>query len=208
MARPNNPIYSLAQAALFSAVFFVFLSAPVLAQMPEGVWSEQSQSLQELPDEAQPTYPEMEPIIAEEQEEISVEMMDKPVVRIRMLNKITAATRTYDLDVEKPVSFDGLRIQPRACKKAPPIANPESASFLEIWEVPAGQDKPQWIFSGWMFASSPGLSAMDHPVYDVWVLDCLDEKGEGKKNEVDVEPEEGASEASKEGEPQEPTSAE
>jgi hypothetical protein len=208
MARPNNPLFSFMLTALFSAVFFVFLPITAQAQMPEGIWSEQSQSLEELPEEAQPAYPEMDPIIEEEQEEISVEMIDKPVVRIRMLNKITAATRTYDLDVEKPVSFDGLRIQPRACKKAPPIANPESASFLEIWEIPAGQDKPQWIFSGWMFASSPGLSAMDHPVYDVWVLDCLDEKGEGKKKDVDVEPEAEISEDSEAGESQEPASAE
>lgn len=122
------------------------------------------------------SYPSDNPFTDDDQ----VQMMDLPVVRIRILNKITALTRTYNLDVNKAVQFDGLHIQPRACRKAPPIAQPESAAFLEIWETPPQEDEPQWIFSGWMFASSPGLSAMDHPVYDVWVLDCLTAKSASK----------------------------
>ena len=111
-------------------------------------------------------------------EEAPPAMMERPVVRIRILNKITAITRTYNIDVGKPVAFDSLRINPKACRKAPPIAEPESAAFLEVWEQHAHKNnmKPVWVFSGWMFASSPGLSAMDHPVYDVWVLDCLKKK--------------------------------
>ena len=103
-------------------------------------------------------------------------MEHMPIVRIRILNKITALTRTYNINVDKAVAFDSLNIQPRACRKAPPVAKPESAAFMEIWETPPQGTKPEWIFSGWMFASSPGLSAMDHPVYDVWVLDCLPAK--------------------------------
>lgn len=194
MVNPYKKHSKFFKTALFSAVLFMCaVSSHVYAQMPEGVWNEQTQSVQMQEEQGERSNPEMDPIFDEAQEEISIEMMDKPVVRIRMLNKITAATRTYDLDVDKPVSFDELRIQPRACRKAPPIAKPESASFLEIWEVPANDDKPRWIFSGWMFASSPGLSAMDHPVYDVWVLDCLDQKGEGNKTSDDaVEQEEKA----------------
>lgn len=165
--------------AVFAFVLMCSFFSSVQAQEPEEVWSDSSQSVEVVPQQEQSPLPEMYPILDDGQEAVSIEMEDKSVVRIRMLNKITAATRTYDLDVGKAVSFDGLRIQPRACRKAPPIAQPESAAFLEIWEIPAGQDKPQWIFSGWMFASSPGLSAMDHPVYDVWVLDCLDKKGQG-----------------------------
>ena len=59
----------------------------------------------------------------------------------------------------------------RACDKRPPEETPESASFLEIYEQREGQS-PVQIFAGWMFASSPGLNALEHPVYDVWVLDC------------------------------------
>ncbi len=95
-----------------------------------------------------------------------------PIARLRMLDKVTARTSTFDVKVDTTVRFGQLYIKPRACRKAPPIDAPESASFLQIWEVNA-KDQPEWIFSGWMFASSPALSSMDHPIYDVWVLDCL-----------------------------------
>lgn len=99
----------------------------------------------------------------------SYESYNKVVIRI--LDKVTAVSKTYDLDIDKTVSFGSLRIRPKTCQKTPPIEEPESASFLQIWEkMPSGAD--EWVFSGWMFASSPSLSAMEHPVYDVWVIDC------------------------------------
>lgn len=98
---------------------------------------------------------------------------DYAKVTVRILDKITAESRTFDLNINKTVSFGSLRIRPMTCKKAPPIEEPESASFLQIWEkTPEAGD--EWVFSGWMFASSPSLSAMEHPVYDVWVIDCKD----------------------------------
>jgi hypothetical protein len=66
----------------------------------------------------------------------------------------------------------------RACDKRPPEETPESAAFLQVVEQKPGE-QPVTRFSGWMFASSPALSAMEHPVYDLWVLDC-----EGKEEAV------------------------
>ena len=98
---------------------------------------------------------------------------DYQKVVIRILNKITADTRTYDLEIGKTVAYGNLRIRPMTCKKTPPIEEPESVSFLQIWEkIHEGSD--EWVFSGWMFSSSPSLSAMEHPIYDVWVIDCKD----------------------------------
>lgn len=94
-----------------------------------------------------------------------------PIARLRMLDKITARTSTFDVHVDTTVRFGPLYIRPRTCKKASPLAAPESAAFLQIWETPPRQDA-RWLFSGWMFASSPALSSMDDPIYDVWVLDC------------------------------------
>lgn len=99
-------------------------------------------------------------------------MDNYPTARLRMLDKVTARTSTFDVKVDTTVRFGQLYIKPRACRKAPPIETPESASFLQVWEVKP-KEKPQWVFSGWMFASSPALSSMDHPIYDVWVLDCI-----------------------------------
>lgn len=102
------------------------------------------------------------------------EMNDYPIVKLQSLDKITARTMVFEAKVGSTIKFGPIFIKIQACRKAPPIEKPESASFLQIWENVPPDNKAQWIFSGWMFASSPALSAMDHPVYDVWVIDCLE----------------------------------
>ncbi|PZQ46747.1 MAG: hypothetical protein DI551_04590 [Micavibrio aeruginosavorus] len=100
-------------------------------------------------------------------------MEDYPSVKLQGLDKSVGRTVTFEAKVGSTIQYGSLFIKIQACRKAPPIEKPESAAFLQIWEVPPGGEKSEWSFSGWMFASSPALSAMDHPVYDVWVLDCL-----------------------------------
>ena len=87
------------------------------------------------------------------------------------LDKVTARVSTIEAPVGEVVKFGGLEIIARQCDKRPPEETPESAAFLDIWEVREGEAAIS-LFRGWMFASSPALSAMEHPVYDVWVLDC------------------------------------
>jgi hypothetical protein len=87
------------------------------------------------------------------------------------LDKVTARVLTIEAPVGKTVSFGALEIIVRTCDKRPPEEAPESTIFIDIWEVFDGEPA-QSLFRGWMFASSPALSAMEHPVYDVWVLDC------------------------------------
>jgi hypothetical protein len=100
-------------------------------------------------------------------------MEDYPSVKLQGLDKSVGRTVTFEAKVGSTIQYGPLFIKIHSCRKAPPIEKPESAAFLQIWEVPPGAEKSEWVFSGWMFASSPALSAMDHPVYDVWVLDCL-----------------------------------
>ncbi|MBI3446708.1 MAG: DUF2155 domain-containing protein [Magnetospirillum sp.] len=87
------------------------------------------------------------------------------------LDKVTARVVNVEAPVGAPVHFGSLEIIVRACKKRRPEDQPESAAFLDIWELRPGQPAAG-LFRGWMFASSPALSAMEHPVYDLWVLDC------------------------------------
>ena len=87
------------------------------------------------------------------------------------LDKVTARISTIEAPVGDVVRFGTLEIIARVCDKRPPEETPESAAFLDIWEVRRGEP-PTSVFRGWMFASSPALSALEHPVYDVWVLDC------------------------------------
>jgi hypothetical protein len=93
-------------------------------------------------------------------------------VILQGLDKITARVSKFEAPLDQPVKFGTLTIVARACKKRPPEEPPESAAFLQIDETRPGDPGPVRVFSGWMFASSPALSAMNHPVYDVGVLDC------------------------------------
>lgn len=90
------------------------------------------------------------------------------------LDKVTARIFTFDAPLDRPVRFGRLQIVARACNKTPPEEPPESAAFLEITELPP-DGEPRRLFTGWMFASSPALSALEHPVYDIWVVDCMND---------------------------------
>jgi len=93
------------------------------------------------------------------------------------LDKLTARVVTIEVEVGRSTHFGQLEIIARACRqRRPEAAIPESAAFLDIWDTKPGQPA-QSVFRGWMFASSPALSAMEHPIYDVWVLSC---KGAGR----------------------------
>jgi len=93
------------------------------------------------------------------------------------LDKVTARVSTLEAPVGLSIRFGTLEIIARKCDKRPPEDTPESAAFLDIWEVRSGQ-AAQTIFRGWMFASSPAVSALEHPVYDVWVIDCKNRETE------------------------------
>ncbi len=124
------------------------------------------------------------PVAMAQEEEASNQMESMGIVKLQSLDKVTARNMTFEVKVGNTVKFGQVFIKVQSCRKTSPIDKPEAASFLQIWEVDQS-DTPKWIFSGWMFASSPGLSAMDHPIYDVWVLDCLPDEtaGEAETNE-------------------------
>ena len=93
------------------------------------------------------------------------------VAVLRGLDKVTARVSTFEAKKNSHIRFGTLRILVRFCDKRPPEETPETSVFLEIIDIrPGGQ--PIRVFTGWMFASSPALSALEHPTYDVWVIDC------------------------------------
>lgn len=97
------------------------------------------------------------------------------VAVLQGLDKTTARVATIDAPIGQQIRYGNLLITAKACVKHPPEETPESAAFLVIDELPpdAGPTtRAERIFSGWMFASSPALSALENPVYDVSVLDC------------------------------------
>ncbi|MDV7338576.1 DUF2155 domain-containing protein [Terasakiella sp. A23] len=92
-------------------------------------------------------------------------------VVLQGLDKVTARVSRLEAPVGQFIRFGTLEIVARTCDKRPPTETPESAAFLDISESRPGEPASD-VFRGWMFASSPALNSMEHPVYDVWVLDC------------------------------------
>lgn len=112
-------------------------------------------------------------------------MENTSIVVMRTIDKLSARTHTFEIPVDKTVKFgNSLFIKVRSCKRASPLDRPESAAFMQIWERKPSEKDSTWIFSGWMFASNPSLSAMDHPVYDVWVMECKNAATAAKPAEV------------------------
>lgn len=97
--------------------------------------------------------------------------MAQQVAVLQGLDKITARVSTIEAPVGQEVRFGTLDITVKRCHKRPPEETPETTAYLEIRERRIGE-QPVGLFSGWMFASSPAVSSMEHPVYDVWVIDC------------------------------------
>ena len=99
------------------------------------------------------------------------------------LDKITGRIIAFDVAIDETVQFGSLQITPRVCYSRPATEAPLTDSFVEVDEL-LEDKKFTRIFSGWMFAASPGLHGVEHPVYDVWLTDC---KGDGQLIQTPVE---------------------
>ena len=87
------------------------------------------------------------------------------------LDKITGRITAFDAAIGETVQFGALQVTPRACYTRPPTETPLTDGFVEVDEVTL-QGEVRRIFTGWMFAASPGLHAVEHAIYDVWLTDC------------------------------------
>lgn len=101
----------------------------------------------------------------------SAERLNNPVAEFSGLDKITGRIISFDVYIDETVQFGALQVTPRVCYSRPPTETPLTDAFVEVDEITLDR-KVRRIFSGWMFAASPGLHAVDHPVYDVWLADC------------------------------------
>jgi len=87
------------------------------------------------------------------------------------LDKITGRIISFEVAIDETVQFGALQITPRVCWTRPPTEAPQTTSFSEVDEVTFNNEYRR-IFTGWMYASSPGLHGVEHAIYDVWLTDC------------------------------------
>lgn len=97
-----------------------------------------------------------------------------PVAVFGGLDKITARVSKFSASVDQPTRFGALELTVRACDMRPPEETPQTAAYVEIRQINESNNtiEPAPIFKGWIFAESPGLNGLEHPVYDVWLKTC------------------------------------
>jgi hypothetical protein len=99
------------------------------------------------------------------------ERIANPVAEFAGLDKITGRIIEFDVYIDETVQFGALQVTPRVCYTRPQTEAPQTDAFVEVDEITLNR-KVKRLFTGWMFAASPGLNAVDHAVYDVWLTDC------------------------------------
>lgn len=97
--------------------------------------------------------------------------ISNPVAEFTGVDKITGRIITFDVYINETVQFGALQVTPRVCYSRPATEEPKTDSFVEVDEITLDR-KIRRIFTGYMLAESPGLNAVEHPVYDVWLKSC------------------------------------
>lgn len=105
------------------------------------------------------------------------EKIPNPIAVFAGLDKVTGRIVSFEVLIDETVQFGALQVTPKICYTRPPIVAPLTTGFVEVDEVML-DNKVRRIFSGWMFADSPSINAVEHPIYDVWLTDCRTKPGE------------------------------
>lgn len=104
---------------------------------------------------------------------LRAQAIQNPLAVFAGLDKITGRITTFEIPVNEVRRFGALNVYPRICNSRPPTEKPNTTSFVQVDEnlLSGGTRR---IFSGWMLAESPGLNAVEHPMFDVWLIGCRD----------------------------------
>ncbi|EKF42709.1 DUF2155 domain-containing protein [Nitratireductor indicus] len=101
----------------------------------------------------------------------SAERLKNPVAEFTGIDKITGRIISFDVYMDETVQFGALQVTPRVCYTSPETDEQRTDAFVEVDEITLNREIRR-IFTGWMFAESPGLNAVEHPIYDVWLKTC------------------------------------
>jgi hypothetical protein len=105
------------------------------------------------------------------QQPANADKIKNPTAVFSGLDKITGRIISFEAAIDETVQFGSLQITPRVCYTRPPTEAPQTDVFAEVDEV-GDNNEYKRVFAGWMFAASPGLHGIEHPVYDIWLTDC------------------------------------
>ena len=101
------------------------------------------------------------------------ERIANPIAVFAGLDKITGVTTTFEIPIGEQRRFGAVIVRPNVCHTRPITEEPKTTSFVEIDQIESDNSRRR-IFSGWMFAESPGLNGLEHATYDIWLTGCRD----------------------------------
>ncbi len=119
----------------------------------------------------EPMVPEEAPVAPDGDAPAAKGAIKNPIAEFTGVDKITGRIITFDVYINETVQFGALQVTPRVCYSRPKEEEPKTDSFVEVDEITLDR-KIRRIFTGWMFAESPGLNAVEHAIYDVWLKSC------------------------------------
>lgn len=166
------------KAALVLAACCALLAAPAIAQddadAPIDSTGMPSEPVEDVPAgiAAPPAPPPVLPAAPEAKAAPASEM---DIAVLQGLKKVSAESSTFEAPVDVPTQFGSLTITVKKCMKSSPDVQPENSALILIQDTRPGE-APATVFSGWMFSSSPAISALEHPVYDITMIDCTTHK--------------------------------
>lgn len=120
--------------------------------------------------------------------------ISNPIAVFAGLDKITARITAFEVPIGQTVQFGSLRVTPRICYSRPATEAPLTTAFIEVDELKLDK-KIARLFTGWMFASSPGLHGVEHPVFDVWLTNCKTNEGEESPENAEKAPDIGSADS-------------
>ena len=110
----------------------------------------------------------------------AAQRIENTVAVFAALDKVTAKISRLEVPLNETRTFGALKVTARACYTRAPTEPPKTTTFVEVDETQL-DGKEKRIFSGWMFADSPGLNAVEHPVFDVWLTDCAQPRASAQR---------------------------
>ena len=105
---------------------------------------------------------------------VSAETIEKKYASFKLLNKTTNKVSTKDILVSSKISWETLNIEVLFCGSTPPTEIPEDYVLIDVYDTINNENTN--IYKGWMISSSPDVTSLENPIYDLWLVDCSNDK--------------------------------
>tara|TARA_A100001011_G_scaffold393708_1_gene484267 strand:+ start:1504 stop:1902 length:399 start_codon:yes stop_codon:yes gene_type:complete len=95
------------------------------------------------------------------------------IIKLKILDKVSSKNTELEFKIGDTVNYKNLQIKVLKCKNSEFDDDPEITAYLQVIDLNKTNNDDVFVFNGWSFASSPSINPFDHPVYDLWIIECI-----------------------------------